>query len=171
FHGDVGIAPRIDFHGHVDFEHFIAGFTTLSLDVKDKAGAKIGTMTTKFLAGGEASTKNSERVHHNFIISQKPGQAFYGGITTSVDPYQVDGIISGVKSIFGSELTANYTDQGGSDHMANTEPFNDEQAVYSAYYGGGIAAGQSIKLALDREAAGDEPIKWHASLPVTVSYQ
>ncbi|ENJ1285737.1 hypothetical protein AB0378_004256 [Salmonella enterica] len=169
FHGDVGIAPQIDFHGNADFEHSTASLATLSLEVKDKKkGAKIGTMTTNILAGSIVSSSASGS---GFVVAPKPGQAFYGGIAPSIDGSQTRGVISGLQHIFGHELVANFSDQGGGPHGPASETFTNKQATYSAYYGAGIDAGQSIKISLDRRVEGDEPIEWHASLPVTVSYQ
>ncbi|HBA7279548.1 TPA: hypothetical protein J1X87_004618 [Escherichia coli] len=168
FHGDVGLAPQIDFHDNADFEHATTGVSTLSLEVKDnKSGEKIGTMTTNILAGAMTS---SSKEGTGFILASKPGHAFYGGLAPSISVPPHD-VITGLLQIFGSELMANFDEQSAQSRAPASETFADKHTTYSGFYGAGIEDGQLIKISLDRSVEGDEAINWHASLPVTVSYQ
>ncbi|EKC8929563.1 hypothetical protein OQE91_003737 [Escherichia coli] len=169
FHGLAGIAPQIDFNGHVDIDGFKAGLTTVRLDINDDTGSKIGTMESKILAAGVTSYRNAMDAYNNYLIAPDSGDAFYGGIYKS-DQY-TDGLSERILNVFGSELNANYDNQNSAQRSASKENYIDENATFSAYYGSGIESGQLIAITLDQPASGDAPIAWKASLPVTVFYQ
>ncbi|EGK6377623.1 fimbrial protein, partial [Salmonella enterica] len=170
FHGDAEFAPQIDFHDALDINNFFdSAVAPVVLDVKTQDGKQIGVMYFNMLAVGVSSYKTPDQGGANTVmIAPNAGDGFYGGLGKSLK--KADGLIPRIQNIFGSELAANYTDQGTGSRAPARETFDDKNATFSGYYGAGIEAGQSIKLVLDREAAGNEPIKWHASLPVTVSY-
>ncbi|ENJ1285734.1 hypothetical protein AB0378_004253 [Salmonella enterica] len=170
FHGDADFAPQIDFHDALDIDNFFdTAVVPVVLDVKSPAGKRIGSMMFNMLAVGVSSYKTPDQGGANTVmIAPNAGDGFYGGLGKSLKG--TDGLIPRIQNIFGSELAANYTDQGTGSRAPARETFNDKNATFSGYYGAGVEAGQSIKLSLDQKAADDEPIKWHASLPVTVSY-
>ncbi|WP_407905282.1 hypothetical protein [Escherichia coli] len=170
FNGQSGISPQIDFKGAVDIDGFSNGKTTLTLDVKNDKDQKIGEMTTRsFVAGAESSWKTSGGSGKKYLSAGSAGQAFFGGLAKNTS--QIGNGWDLVQSI-DPEYQANYDAQGAKNlSAAGSETFSNTASTFSGYYGAGIQAGSVIHITLDTPAAGDAPIAWKASLPVTVSYQ
>ncbi|ECG8516332.1 hypothetical protein DLR11_21125 [Salmonella enterica subsp. salamae] len=174
FNGQSGIAPQINYNGAVNVDEFNKGFAPLTLDIKDSTSDnKIGTMSASMFGGAEMSWKNTtgEGGEKGVLYASAAGQAFFGGLgktTSSVS----DNPWSGATDL-STEITANYDDQSVplTSGVYAEDNFDKPTIAYSAYYGAGFEAGSVMKITLDTPAAGDTPITWKASLPVTVSYQ
>lgn len=175
FQGQIGISPQIDFKNAIDLNGFEGGITTLTLDVKDgTSNNKIGTLTAPFNTGAVGSITGvfvSEQ--YTFMSAESISgiaSGFGGGL--AADKNKVNKTPQNVLNALSTEIMANFdtqglpfTDGGFSSGFAN------DAAKYSAAYGAGILANDTIKITLDQAASGDESIQWKASLPVTVSYQ
>lgn len=173
FYGASQVNPQIDFNNAVDLDGFDSGKTTLSLDVMDKDGGnKIGRMTTKILTAAAANYKDESGYGKKFrVTSQTAGTGFFGGVAKNGDGMPPSPGQAAAK-VF-PEATQKYVVQEGLDSWSDPQEvlFNDPKATYSAYYASGIEAGEIINIVLDNPVAGDAPIHWKASLPVTVYYQ
>lgn len=170
FQGEPGISPQISYGGAVDIDNFSSGVTSLSAEVRDKSGTKIGSLVAPFGAAAASNWTTASGGEKFRVIASKAGDGFYGGLAKDISGLpDSPGVL--VKSVFPG-AAANYTEQGIVYWSAPApENFADTTAKYSAYYGAGIASGSVIKITLDSPAQGDLPIDWSVSLPVTVSYQ
>ncbi|WP_105491630.1 hypothetical protein [Escherichia coli] len=176
FLGQTGIAPQIDFKNAIDLNGFEGGVTTLTLDVKDStSNDKIGTLTAPFNTGAVGSitgASNFANVYTYMSANSASGAArgFSGGLAT--DWGKINKAPQTVLNALSTEIMANFDAQGmsfaGSGLSSN---FSTSGAKYSAAYGAGILANDTIKIALDNPVTGDAEIAWKAELPVTVSYQ
>ncbi|EBQ2955755.1 hypothetical protein FLI01_22870 [Salmonella enterica subsp. enterica serovar Bareilly] len=174
FKGQTGIAPQINYNGVVNVDAFNKGFAPVTLDIKDPtSGNKIGTMSASMFGGAEMSWKDTlgKGGEKGALYSSAAGKAFFGGLgktksSASNDPWTVANALS-------TEIVANYDDQSVPLYSGiyMEDNFNKPSIAYSAYYGAGFVSGSVMKITLDTPAAGDAPIAWKASLPVTVSYQ
>ncbi|HIF2405432.1 TPA: hypothetical protein ACXZPS_004711 [Salmonella enterica] len=172
FVGETGIAPQINYHGVVNIDKFNKGFAPVTLDIKDPtSGDKIGTMSASMFSGAEMSWKNINGGEKAVLYSSEEGKAFFGGLgktnsSVANDPWSLVNALS-------AEVIAKYNDQGVplTAGVYAQDNFNKPTVTYSAYYGAGFQPGSVMKITLDTPAAGDAPIAWEASLPVTVSYQ
>lgn len=175
FLGQFGIAPVIDFKNAIDLGGFDGGITTLTLDVNDgTSNNKIGTLTAPFNTGAVGSmTGISVNEQYTFMAAEVTSElvrGFSGGL--AADKSKVNKAPQNVLNALSTEIMANFDTQGLSftDGGFSTS-FTGNTVKYSAAYGAGILANDTIKITLDQVASGDEPIQWKASLPVTVSYQ
>ncbi|HBB6736699.1 TPA: fimbrial protein [Salmonella enterica] len=172
FQGQPGIAPQINYGGAVDVDNFAEGVTTLTLDVKNTAGVKIGTVTSSFFAGAGVSRLSTLDEKTRDVYSAWAEGAFEGGLATNSD-----GIVKGIGNVLNRvsalapEIVANFNQQYASDvsHWRSTD-FSSETTMFSAFYGSGIEEGKSIRITLE-QPAGSDAIDWKADLPITVSYQ
>ncbi|WP_105447276.1 hypothetical protein [Escherichia coli] len=176
FVGRTGVAPNIDYKGAIDINQFNDGVTDLNLTVNDKdSGDKIGTLTTKLSAGALYSWSS-------VADSNRGGFFSLGGVNKSTELFNggLSGTIAGAMSVAVLESKADNLFPGSMDNF-NTQGFHensiywtgveDVDSKHSAFYAAGIEQSKVIKITLDAPAQGDAPIKWKASLPVTVSYQ
>ncbi|MEC9880291.1 fimbrial protein [Escherichia ruysiae] len=168
FQGQPGISPQISYGNAVDVNAFENGRVPLTLEVKNAGDVKIGTLTSTFASGSEASWSNHDSSGKFNVFAAKPGDGFFGGLAKSADKIS-DSSWAIAASIL-DEFVANYNDQNAPLENNKTEDFTKNSVKYSSFYGSGIQAGEEIKITLDQPAASDA-IAWKASLPVTVSYQ
>ncbi|MEB7742602.1 hypothetical protein NGB58_26250, partial [Escherichia coli] len=172
FRGTQGITPQIDFGQSVDLGSFNGGHASLTLEVKNGEGGKIGTLTTKLSAGSEFSRTNAQWKDNKKydLFAAASGDAFWGGL-----PKNKDGAARAAWSLVNSiepEFVANYNDQGvESRSEIQSDRFIDTGTMFSAFYGSGITAGETLHIVLSEPVKADSgEIEWKASLPVVVSY-
>ncbi|EHQ9038591.1 hypothetical protein KI082_005335, partial [Escherichia coli] len=173
FTGIPGISPQISYGGAINVNGFSAGVTTLTLNVTDTDGKKIGTMSAPFLAGAGVSRMggNDDR-YSAYVYDGYEVSSFKGGLGASEEQVLLD--LATVMSRVGaldSEFTANFNDQGahGGGRWRSTA-FENKSTRYSGFYGSGIESGSNLTITLDKAVSGDGDIAWKASLPVTVTY-
>lgn len=172
FLGQTGIAPQIDFKNAIDLNAFEGGVTTLTLDVKDStSNDKIGTLTAPFNTGAVGSITGASGFTDTYTYMSANGdRGFSGGLAT--DWGKVNKAPQTVLNALSTEIMANFDAQGMSFiDTGFSSRFSSSGAKYSAAYGAGILANDTIKIALDNPVTGDAEIAWKAELPVTVSYQ
>ncbi|ECC3269371.1 fimbrial protein [Salmonella enterica] len=169
FVGQNGMAPEIDYKGAVALDTFEQSQTTLTLDVKNAAGEKIGTMTAPFYGVGVISWKGANGVGNAAnAYSDGIGKFFFGGLPSNkakVSPQSADlakGLISDIADKFDA--------QGAVISDVDWVTGVDANSTYSGYYAGGIMKNSAIKIQLEQPAQSDA-IEWKASLPITVSYK
>ncbi|EFU6057685.1 hypothetical protein HT425_005039 [Escherichia coli] len=170
FRGTDGISPQLDYDGAVDVDGFSAGVTTLTLDVTDAGGAKIGNMTVPFSAAAARSysTDNVTAVSNRNLYATTSGDAFFGGLGKSSSAIASDA--KAFVSAIDAAVVAKYQSWDISDVTgALTDNFTGD-VFYGAFYGSGIEKGKNITITLDQAVTGDTQIQWKASLPITVTY-
>ncbi|ENY3616657.1 hypothetical protein ACFMH7_004990, partial [Escherichia coli O8:H49] len=172
FNGDTGISPQINYGGAVNVAGFSAGVTTLTLDVTDVNGGKIGTMSAPFIAGAGVSRDLDHIAYSAYVYENYDVSSFKGGLGVSEE--QVFPDLSTVISRVGAldpEFTANFNNQNiTSGRLWRSPGFDTPDVKYSAFYGAGIESGSEITLTFNEAASGNNVIAWKASLPVTVTY-
>ncbi|ENQ3089013.1 hypothetical protein ACEOWF_003310 [Escherichia coli] len=173
FTGTNEISPQINYGGAINVNGFSAGVTTLTLNVTDASGKKMGTMSVPFLAGaGVSRTGKNNDAFSAYVYDGYGVTSFKGGLGASEEQVlpNLATVISRVGAL-DSEFTANFNQQGlVSGDVWRATPFEDTETQYSGFYGSGIESGSGIAIALDTAVSGDGEIAWKASLPVTVSY-
>ncbi|EHZ6521329.1 hypothetical protein K6M87_004585 [Salmonella enterica] len=130
-------------------------------------------METTFTAAALTSWVNHTSGNKGQYSTWAPnaGYGFWGGVGQSAHAVLTGTKVIGVLTDLTPTFVQNYNDQGASfDNASKTSFTSTENTTFSGVYGGGIQAGQKIKLTLTNPAA-DDVIKWKASLPITVSYQ
>ncbi|APX30473.1 TPA: fimbrial protein [Salmonella enterica] len=169
FVGQNGMAPEIDYKGAVALNTFEQSQTTLTLDVKNAAGEKIGTMTAPFYGVGVISWKGTDGVGNAVnAYSDGVGKFFFGGLPNNkakVSPQSAD-LAKGLISDIADKFDAQGAVISGVDWVTGSEA----NSTYSGYYAGGIMKDSAIKIQLEQPAQSDA-IEWKASLPITVSYK
>ncbi|EBN1077949.1 fimbrial protein [Salmonella enterica] len=169
FVGQNGMAPEIDYKGAVALNTFEQSQTTLTLDVKNAAGEKIGTMTAPFYGVGVISWKGTDGVGNaTNAYSDGVGKLFFGGLPNNkakVSPQSAD-LAKGLISDIADKFDAQGAVISGVDWVTGSET----NSTYSGYYAGGIMKDSAIKIQLEQPAQSDA-IEWKASLPITVSYK
>ncbi|WP_105269455.1 hypothetical protein [Escherichia sp. MOD1-EC6163] len=168
FKGQPGITPNIDYHNAINTSKFSNNATSLTLDVNDANGQKIGKLVTTLTAMGRLSRTGIDDFNMT-LYAGVTGHAFFGGVPVNGAGVN-DSNLSLVDSVFpgvGDKFTGQSIEYKGIGHAY----VDNASGRYSAYYGSGIEQGKTIKITLDQAATGDAPIQWKASLPVTVSYQ
>lgn len=173
FPGAVGISPQISYGGHVKYEEASAeGRMPMQLDVMSQTGGgKIGTLRADLSGVAEhvwMLASDNSKVGHYRTLADAPGRGFFGGLPTLGDTLAKNPR-SRAKNM-DSEVVANMYTPGSYPHSAQSTAFNDPLYVYSAYYAAGFDPSQQMTITLDNPVTDDTPIKWQASLPVTVSY-
>ncbi|ENT2754154.1 hypothetical protein ACG7ML_005162 [Escherichia coli] len=180
FVGGVGLSPQINYAGAIALDGFNREVTTLSLEVQNAEGNKIGSLTAPFFAaamrsyyepGTEDETTGVPNYGQRGLVARQAGDAFYGGLNTGyITETPADSYITRVGAL-DPEFVAKYTSAGKAHSTSNSvDSFTESKLVYNAFYGSGIEKDQTIKITLDSPAE-SEAITWKASLPVTVSYQ
>ncbi|HBB0036494.1 TPA: hypothetical protein SI321_000130 [Escherichia coli] len=170
FHGADGISPQLDYDGAVDVNGFSAGVTTLTLDVTDAGGAKIGNMTVPFSAAAARSysTDNVTAVSNRNLYATTSGNAFFGGLGKSSSAIASDA--KAFVSAIDADVVAKYQSWNISSVTgALTDNFTGD-VFYSAFYGSGIEKGKNITITFDQAVTDDTQVQWKASLPITVTY-
>ncbi|ECQ4629267.1 fimbrial protein [Salmonella enterica] len=168
FSGQYYMSPNIDYKGAVDLNTFEQSKSTLTLDVKNKAGEKIGTMTAPFYGAGVVSWKdpnNNSVAGAASAYAPDSGKAFFGGVPsdkTKVSEQSAD-IAKGLIADIADKFDAQGSVISGVDYIGTA------YGTYSGYYAGGIMKNSAIRIKLEQPAQSDA-IEWKASLPITVSY-
>ncbi len=179
FVGGVGLSPQINYAGAIALDGFNREVTTLSLEVQNAEGNKIGSLTAPFFAAAmrsyyEPGTEDETGVPNygqRGLVARQAGDAFYGGLNTGYITETPAGAYVTRVGALDPEFVAKYTSAGDRHSTSNSvDSFTLSNVVYNAFYGSGIEKDQTIKITLDSPAESDA-ITWKASLPVVVSYQ
>ncbi|MDS1718063.1 fimbrial protein, partial [Escherichia coli] len=169
FLGAPNITPQIDYHGAIDVAKFSNGKAPLTLDVKDESGAKIGKLETTVSVEAFRSVLNHRTGGGNAaaVYAKSAGHAFYGGVGRT--PSSISEVIRCGEI---TDAHEHYDTQDGRRFPPVEATFSPDSFIitYSGVYVSYIAHDQVIKITLDKAVDGDTPIKWKASLPVTVTY-
>lgn len=171
-HGSAGgNRPVINYNNAVAVDNFNAGYTTLTLEVTDTAGQRIGVLTSRFgAAAGRAWAGNSGVLSPMF--ASHDGFAFWGGVGETANSVAANPRTL-AESLFPG-VTDNFNLMNGRENWLNPEQenFYDPAKRFSGFYGAGIGAGENITLTLDNApAAGNTSIVWKASMPIVVTYK
>ncbi|EFI4648242.1 hypothetical protein IT027_001037 [Escherichia coli] len=173
FTGAPAIAPQVNYGGAINVNGFSAGVTTLTLNVTDANGKKIGTMSAPFLAGaGVSRTGSNKDAYSAYVYDGYKVSSFKGGLGASAEQVlpNLATVISRVGAL-DSGFTANFNQQGtNSGKTWRSTAFENKSTKYSGFYGSGIESGSKIAITLDTAVSGNGEIAWKASLPVTVTY-
>lgn len=175
FIGKVGLSPQISYNGAYGIEATTNSSALLTLSVLDaQNGSVIGELRAKMLAGAITSSKPTSgggAGDQHPVFAKTAGQSFYGGLSTN--QAVVDNNIKEKLDAINPEFSAHYDSQNAPfSQTAAPEDYSATDSTFSGYYGAGISAADagSITLLLN-SPAGNSPITWKASLPITVSYQ
>ena len=171
FKGRDGITPQIDYHGAINISAFSDNATTLTLDVMDaETSKKIGKLEAIFSAGAIGSMHARTLAGHRAVHATRVGDGFFGGVSKEPKGVNSDAVKALLPELI-PDVADNFDSQGvRMEKDAHTIKFSTIGNTYSAYYASGVRAGQNLEVMLDSPASGDTPIKWKASLPVTVTY-
>jgi len=175
FAGQAGISPHIDYQGAIDVSQFANGVTTMTLDVNDEQGQKIGTLEAPLVGVGVFSWKRDDgsdgASSAMYVDTSDATSGFTGGLPTTATSALPNS--DAVAAILLAEIAQNFDAQGytysstpGASNFNAADPTH-----YSGYYVAGVRANEPLKITLDTPAAGDAEIPWKASLPLIVSYQ
>ncbi|WP_155237820.1 fimbrial protein [Erwinia amylovora] len=169
FAGNSGYCPQINFGDAFEIEDFIKGEFTLTLPVKGMDDAKIGTMTAPFAVAGIMSFKSSGTGGATGMYAADVGDGFFGGLPLA--SYNLDPI-GKIKIALGlmPDIANNFDKQGYELSGMDKVSFKYPSTFYSGFYASGIETGQTINISLDSPASADVPVRWKASMPVTVTY-
>ncbi|EEV7649504.1 hypothetical protein [Escherichia coli] len=174
FRGQKGINPQIDYNGFVDIDGFDDGVTKVKLPVKDKEQKNIGYMEADFKAAALmqwAYAPDSSIVRHS-VYAEEPGQAFYGGVAKNSNGVlagkSVEAFLNGLDPLITKGI---WTNTHWRD--ANTASYDEDgkEWRYQGYYGSGIVEGSTMQISLDKAIGSDGPVEWHATMPISVTYQ
>lgn len=167
----TGIKPQISYGNAVDIDGFNAGLTTVSTNVNDGTGKKIGTMKASFAAMAMSGWNNTTEVAKKILYATTSDGAFFGGLPKSKEGS--DDIRSYLSGITDLQVVFNTSPGlvGAVWAERGEETFSDVNSVFWGWYGSAIANNQPLKIVLDSPVTADTDIVWKASLPVTVSYQ
>ncbi|EPS9453568.1 fimbrial protein [Escherichia coli] len=164
------MSPNIDYKGAVNMDDASNSETTITLDVKNKNGERIGTMTAPFYGVGVISWKNHSNNNDTGASSAyapDKGKAFFGGVPSDGSKVSTDSANLAKRLI--SDIDAKFDSQGneinGVDWVGTANP----SSTYSGYYAGGIMDQSVIKIKLDQPAEADA-IEWNASLAINIQY-
>ncbi|ECB2662936.1 hypothetical protein EVU45_24795, partial [Salmonella enterica subsp. enterica serovar Enteritidis] len=137
-------------------------------DVKDESGAKIGKLETSLVAQAYSSTRNSStgKGRKHWVYAENARYGFYGGLGRSAETILTQDI-----SEYMPGILDHWIDQGASYVSPDNVDFSSPVGyTHNSYYLSAIKPNQVIKITLDKAVDGETPIKWKASLPVTVVY-
>ncbi|EIZ3554961.1 hypothetical protein MO113_001245 [Escherichia coli] len=165
------VSPQIDYHGALNIDQFKNGVAPVTLVVKDETGTtNIGRLTADFTAVGVISWKRADGIGAaNNAIGMHGADMFRGGLGKTEDSVSNHSVNIANKLIPG--VGDKFNNQGFKVEGKDFAGLNVKGSTYSGYYASGIEQGKTIKISLDTPAAGNDPIVWKASLPVTVTYQ
>ena len=175
FDGEAGINPQINYGGAIDLKGFDREVTTLSLEVQNAEGNKIGSLTAPFFATAMRAyhkvVDGADVYGHRSMVADSAGKAFFGGLNTAYYSNIEDGSHLARVGALDPEIVVNFVDVGDNySKSAVSIDFNEPGTQFNSFYGSGIEKDQTIKITLDSPAESDA-ITWKASLPVVVSYQ
>ncbi|EDB1483748.1 hypothetical protein F9E60_21560 [Salmonella enterica] len=175
FSGDSkGVIATIDYGGAVDLKGFRNSVTTLTLDVKNASGEKIGTLSAPLFASAILMYKGyAGQTRGRQMAAAASGDAFYGGVSLKGAGVADHGKVAYSRlTSLNPDFTANFSKiDDGWENVDEDEKFVDKNITYWAAYGSGIEKDKDITITLDKAVkSGDAPIAWKASLPVTVTY-
>lgn len=170
FQGQTGISPKINYHGVVDFSQNEWGNAPVTLEVFDNSSNKIGSLQTTLTTAAVYSWKKGEELQYGGMAAANSAHSFFGGLGDFSSALSYSDAVRELNGL-SNEFLEKYTKQGAVKEVGQANSFSGADYTYSAAYGSGIKQGRVIKITLDQAAAGDAPIQWNASLPVTVSYQ
>lgn len=176
FLGRAGITPKIDYNGAVDLNGFSESVTKLTLDVKNAANKKIGTMTVDFIAGAGVSRasvwRDGNKPFDAFSVWGR--KAFAGGLSNKSAGVttDLDALLSRIGTL-DSFFFGGFNKQGAKvvSSAWELDNFSLNDVLYSAFYGSGIEKGKTIKITFDQPVTDNGNFAWKAELPVTVSYK
>ncbi len=170
FHGQDGITPQIDYDAAVDIDGFDSGVTSMQLPVKDKNQNSIGYMEAKLTAAGVRLWKSGNKVIIQSMFANGEGYAFNGGVgKNSKGVLDYEDAANMIEKL-DPEITKSRWKYDTYEY-ANRGDFTGETYEYQGYYGSGLMNDSVIKINLNKPLQSNDSIEWHASLPVTVSYQ
>lgn len=167
FKGQQGISPQINYGDAVDLDSFSGGTVSLTLDIKDSQGEKLGKAETMMEAAAIASYKGNDGQGVSTVYASDSGEAFFGGVGKNAPGAHSDPL--GFAAEVFAEVAKNYNTQGVTDG-ATPAPvdFSEKGSSFSAFYVSGIPVSSKINITLDKEI--DGTVQWKASLPIIVSY-
>ncbi|EJT2855311.1 hypothetical protein NVU42_004273 [Salmonella enterica] len=171
FKGQPLIDPQIDYKGAVDSTQFMAdkkGQVYLDATVNDDKGSKIGTLKTILRVAAQANNGVDSNV---MLYASSASSGFFGGLPQSAEGvFDSPDAYSFARTLFPG-IAENWSDNGTKFSVGNVGEFDFSSAdnTYHAYYASGIPQDANLSITLDQPAASDA-IKWHVSLPITVSY-
>lgn len=171
--GVEGVISTIDYGKAVDLKGFKDAVTTLTLDVKNASGDKIGTLSAPFFAAAIASYKGADGVHHGSqVAASASGNAFFGGLPlTGAGTAQNGQVAYSRIAALSTDYMWNLPMIASWGNVDLDEKYGNEKNTYWGVYGGGLEKGADITITLDKAInTGDAPIAWKASLPVIVTY-
>ena len=171
--GAEGVISTIDYGKAVDLKGFNDAVTSLTLDVKNASGEKIGTLSAPYFASAVLAYKGSSgQTRGRQMAASASGGAFFGGVPLAGAATAYSGKVAYNRiATLSSDYTAKSPKIDGWDSVDVDEKFSDPKMTYWGVYGGGFEKGADITITLDKEIkTGDAPIAWKASLPVTVTY-
>ncbi|WP_105281384.1 fimbrial protein [Escherichia sp. MOD1-EC7011] len=167
FKGQQGISPQISYGDVVDVDSFSEGMTSLTLDIKDSQGEKLGKVETIMGAAAIASFKGSDMQGVSYVYASGSGSGFFGGVAKKANGVNHDP--EGFAEQVFPEVEQHYNRQDVSDMASPAEvSFSDNTRTFSAFYVSAIPVSSTINITLDKEISGT--VQWNASLPITVSY-
>lgn len=167
FQGQQSISPQISYGDAVDVGSFSEGTTSLTLDIKDSQGEKLGKVETIMGTAAIASFKGSDGQGVSYVYASTSGSGFFGGVSKNADGVNHDPV--GFAEETFPEVEKNYNSQGISDSASPGEVnFSENTRTFSAFYVSAIPVSSKINVTLDKEISGT--VQWNASLPITVSY-
>ncbi|HHN9938887.1 TPA: fimbrial protein [Escherichia coli] len=169
FAGQGYMSPNIDYKGAVNMNNARNSETTITLDVKNKNGEKIGTMTAPFYGVGVISWKDHSNNNSGAASAYAPdkGKAFFGGVPSDSSKVSPDSANLAKRLI--SDIDTKFDSQGNKIKDVNWVGTANSTSTYSGYYAGGIMDQSVIKIKLDQPAKADA-IEWNASLAINIQY-
>lgn len=174
FKGQKSISPQINYNGAVDLKGTMnsrSGLMSLFLKIHDKNGNTIGTLQTSILGGAGISRKVSGDAYSAYPDTSVTNYAFKGGIPTGTATVAYLNDLKSRINKIDSTFTQNFNDHGVTNVREwKSVDFSNQKESYSAFYGSGIEAGQTINITLNGPHLMNETFNWTASLPVTVYY-
>ncbi|ELS8141464.1 hypothetical protein QNZ28_005037 [Escherichia coli] len=174
FVGQAGISPRVSYGDVVDASSYQDSTATMTLDVSDAQGNKIGQLTAPLFTAAEISKKGVSNAFTKLWVVYSTGsdRSFYPGLPRNADQVASGDITARSAALF-PEAVQNFNTQSitVNSGAGNTDNFANPDYLYSAYYVSGIEAGKNINIILDNPFGDNGTVAWKATLPVTVSYQ
>ena len=169
FAGEYYMSPNIDYKGAVNMDDASDSQTTITLDVKNRNGEKIGTMTAPFYGVGVVSWKdhNNNDTGASSAYAPNKGKAFFGGVPSDASKVSTDSANLAKRLI--SDIDAKFDSQGNEINGVDWVGTANATSTYSGFYAGGIMDQSVIKIVLDQPAENDA-IDWNASLAIDIQY-
>ncbi|ECG9672908.1 hypothetical protein EEL99_14530, partial [Salmonella enterica] len=144
------------------------GQVYLNATVNDDKGNKIGTLKTVLRVAAQANNGVDSNV---MLYASSADSGFFGGLPQSAEGvFNSSDAYSFARTLFPG-IAETWSDNGTAYAPGNVGQFDFSSTAntYHAYYASGIPQDAELSITLDQPAASDA-IKWHVSLPITVSY-